>query len=194
MADLIDNELFLAAKNDTNLINSVKNIIINRFLTKKIHHLLWHIFHSFSVLYPDFPDKIQQSEMKSFLLQIKSNLTLFCHSCNNIKDTFIEKTDLDIVVSSKNNLINFFREYHIFINTNLRFLNNNYDSSIFTNDFIIEKYIKNDFILLIETKYGINLYKLFLLNKLNLFFNKFNEIKQSIYKEKYNFKFDFYGL
>jgi len=191
--DIIESELFFLARDDPILINSVKNIIINKFLTKKIYHILWHILHSFSVLYPEFPEEHERIQMISFILYLKSNLNLICSSCNQIKDTFIENSDLDLAVSSKNNLIDFFCNYHIEINTKYRSSLFEYNKFLYNRNYIIEKYSKYDYIDQIEKKYGINLFKLFKLNQINNFFLKFNEIRNIIYKEKYNFNFNFYG-
>ena len=70
---------------------------MQKFLLKKVYHLAWHIFHSFSVLYPENPSEEEQSDFKNFLLSMKSNLKLFCSTCGgNSKDIFIESYNIDI--------------------------------------------------------------------------------------------------
>lgn len=194
MSDIIDKELISHANNDKILIHLVKNLVINRFLIKKIYHILWHIFHSFSILYPEYPSEEQKNQIKTFILQIKDNLNLICSSCNNNKDQYLQNIDLDNAVSSRDNLIDFFCNYHIEINTKYRPQINSYDYSIYNKEYILNKYTKNDFITLIENKYNINLFNLFQSNNLDIFFNKFNDVKKQIYNEQYNFTFDFYGL
>ena len=192
MSNIIDLELISIANNDNILIDSVKPFVVNTFLIKKNHHILWHIFHSFSVLYPEYPNEQQQNHTKSFISQIKSNLFLMCSSCNKTKDTFIDTYNLDFAVSSRDNLIQFFCDYHIEINTKYRPQVYSYKPEIYNRQYIIDKYTNNDFIGLIETNYDINLFKLFQINQLNLFFTKFNLIKKKILNEQYSFKFDFY--
>lgn len=194
MSDIIDKELISNANNDKLFIFLVKNLVINRFLIKKVYHVLWHIFHSFSILYPESPSEEQKNKMKAFILEIKSKLNLICSSCNNVKDQYLQNIDLDNVVSSRDNLIEFFCNYHIEINTKYRSQINNYDYSIYNKEYILNKYTNNDFITLIENKYNINLFKLFESDNLDLFFHKFNDVKKLIYNEQYNFKFEFYGL
>ena len=194
MSDIIDKELISNANNDKLFINIVKNLVINRFLIKKIYHVLWHIFHSFSILYPEYPTEEQKNQMKTFILQIKPSLNLICSSCNNIKDQYLEKIDIELAVSSRNNLIDFFCNYHIEINLKYRPQINNYDYSIYNKEYILNKYTNNDFTTFIENKYNINLFKLFQLNQLDLFFTQFNNVKNIIHSEQYNFDFKFYGL
>lgn len=194
MSDLIELELIHLANKDNAIINLVKNIVLPTFLHKKIYHILWHIFHSFSILYPENPTIEQQNQIKNFIIQLSSKLNLICTSCSKIKDTYIQNIDLDFSVSSRDNLINFFCDYHIQINTKYREQVNYYDFSIFNKEYILDKYTKNDFISIIENKYDINFFKLFQSNQLDLFFDKFYEVKQKIYNEKYLFNYDFYGL
>lgn len=54
---LIDEDLISCAENDFLLKYQIKSITLNKFLQKKIYHLLWHIFHSFSVMYPENPSE-----------------------------------------------------------------------------------------------------------------------------------------
>ena len=150
---------------------------------------------SFSILYPELPTEEQKSDMKSFLLSLKTNLKLFCHSCGgNNKDTFIENSDIDFAVSSKDNLIQFFCDYHISVNTISR-LNPelyNYNSDLYNKDFIINRYTKNDYIGFIETMYNINLFKLFQNRQLQSFFSNFTETLKKILSEKiYDFSINF---
>ena len=79
---------------------------MHKFLIKKVYYLAWHIFHSFSVLYPENPTEEEQNDVKNFILNIKSNLKLFCSSCGgNNKDIFIDSYNIDNAVSSRDNLI-----------------------------------------------------------------------------------------
>ena len=165
---LIDEDLISCADNDFLLVYQIKSMTLNKFLQKKIHHLLWHIFHSFSVMYPENPTEEEQSRTKNFINKITTHLSIICSSCSGNKDNFIQNYDIDLAVSSKLNIIQFFSNYHKEVNIKYRppivTTNTNYDVDLFTTDFIIERYTKNDYISLIETTYNLNLYKQFQLN------------------------------
>ena len=195
---LIDADLINCADNDFLLIYQIKSITLNKFLQKKIHHLLWHIFHSFSVMYPENPTEEEKLRTKNFINKITTHLSIICSSCSKNKDTFIANYDIDLVVSSKTNIIQFFCDYHKEVNIKYRppivTTNAKYDADLFTTDFIIERYTKNDYISLIETTYNLNLYKNFQLNSMDIFFQLFQSCSKLIYRlesDKYNFQFKF---
>lgn len=198
MEDFIDYDLFNHANNDYYIKNTLKNLVFQRFLLIKVYHLLWHIFHSFSILYPDYPNEEEKSDVKQFILSLKKDLKLFCSTCGgNNKDTFIENSDIDWAVISKNNLIQFFCDYHISVNTLSR-LNSelyNYKVDNFNKQFIINRYTKNNYIEFIENKYNINLFKLFQNRQLTKFFTIFKEIIRKIFSEEnYDFSINFYKI
>ena len=195
---LIDKDLINCAENDFLLKYQIKSITLSKFLQKKIHHLLWHIFHSFSVMYPENPTEEEKSRTKNFINKITTHLSIICSSCNRNKDTFIESYDIDLAVSSKTNIIQFFSNYHKEVNIKYRppivTTNAKYDADLFTTDFIIERYTKNDYISLIETTYNLNLYKNFQLNSMDIFFQLFQSCSKLIYRlesDKYDFQFKF---
>ena len=193
----IDQDLINCAENDFLLKYQIKSITLNKFLQKKIHHLLWHIFHSFSVMYPETPSEEERTRTKNFINKITTHLGIICSSCNRNKDTFIQNYDIDLAVSSKINIIQFFCDYHKEVNIKYRppivLTNTNYDADLFTTDFIIERYTKNDYISLIETTYNLNLYKNFQLNSMDTFFQLFQSCSKLIYKEtdKYDLQLKF---
>ena len=195
---LIDDDLINCANNDFLLKYQIKSITLNKFLQKKIHHLLWHIFHSFSVMYPENPTEEERTRTKNFINKITTHLSIICSSCNRNKDTFIESYDIDLAVSSKTNIIQFFSNYHKEVNIKYRppivTTNAKYDADLFTTDFIIERYTKNDYISLIETTYNLNLYKNFQFNSMDSFFHLFHSCTKLIYRlesDKYDFQFKF---
>ena len=194
---LIDEDLINCADNDFLLIYQIKSITLNKFLQKKIHHLLWHIFHSFSVMYPENPTEDEQSRTKNFINKITTHLSIICSSCSKNKDTFIQNYDIDLAVSSKTNIIQFFCDYHKEVNIKYRppivTTNTKYDVDLYNTDFIIERYTKNDYISFIETTYNLNLYKNFKLNYMDSFFHLFHSCTKQIYREsdKYDFQFKF---
>ena len=194
---LIDDNLINCANNDFLLKYQIKSITLNKFLQKKIYHLLWHIFHSFSVMYPENPSEEEKLRTKNFINKITTNLSIVCSSCSKNTDTFIQNYDIDLAVSSKTNIIQFFCDYHKEVNIKYRppivLTNTNYDADLFTTDFIIERYTKNDYISLIETTYNLNLYKNFQLNSMDIFFQLFQSCSKLIYKEtdKYDLQLKF---
>ena len=194
---LIDQDLINCADNDFLLKYQIKSITLNKFLQKKIHHLLWHIFHSFSVMYPENPTEEEKLRTKNFINKITTHLSIICSSCSANKDNFIQNYDIDLAVSSKTNIIQFFSNYHKEVNIKYRppivTTNAKYDADLFTTDFIIERYTKNDYISLIETTYNLNLYKNFQFNSMDSFFQLFQSCAKEIYKEtdKYALQLNF---
>ena len=190
---LIEDDLIELSNNNNGFYKqNVKQFILGMFLKTKIQHVAWHIFHSFSTLYPDEPTTEQQLMTKNFIKKITTNLGIICSSCSGNKDTFIAKYDTDLAVSSKTNLIQFFCDYHKHVNTTLRQQKHfNYEPDIYTTEFIIDRYTKNDYISFINTRYNINLFSLFQQNSMDDFFPLFHKnVKEIIYYKEPN-KYDF---
>ena len=197
-SSLIENDLIQLSNNNNVFYKQyVKKFILGMFLKTKIQHIAWHIFHSFSIMYPDEPTIEQQLMTKKFINKITTNLDIICSSCGGNKDNFISKYDTDLAVSSKINIIQFFCDYHKYVNTTLR-PQKQYEPDTYTIDFIIDRYTKNDYISLINNTYNINLVSLFQQNSMDDFFLLFNKnVKEIIsYKEpnKYNFEIKFSTL
>jgi hypothetical protein len=191
---LIEDDLIqLSNNNNVFYKQNVKQFILGMFFKTKIQHIAWHIFHSFSILYPDEPTIEQQLMTKNFIKKITTNLGVICSSCGGNKDKFISTYDNDLAVSSKINLIQFFCDYHKHVNTTLRPQKHfSYEPGIYTTEFIIDRYTKNDYISLIDRTYNINLVSLFQQNSMDDFFPLFNKnVKEIIYyKEPNNYDFD----
>ena len=191
---LIEDDLIQLANNNNGFYKqNVKQFILGMFLKTKIQHIAWHIFHSFSIMYPDEPTIEQQLMTKNFINKITTNLGIICSSCGGNKDKFISNYDTDLAVSSKTNIIHFFCDYHKYVNTTLRPQKHfSYEPDIYTTDFIIDRYTKNDYISLINTTYNINLVSLFQQNSMDDFFLLFHKnVKEIIsYKEPNNYHFD----
>ena len=191
---LIDDDLIqLSNINNSFYKQNVKQFILGMFFKTKIQHIAWHIFHSFSIMYPDEPTIEQQLMTKNFISKITTNLGIICSSCGGNKDNFIANYDTDLAVSSKTNIIQFFCDYHKYVNTTLRQqIHFSYEPDIYTTEFIIDKYTKNDYISLIDATYNINLVSMFQQNSLNDFFLLFHKnVKEIIsYKEPNNYDFD----
>lgn len=190
---LIDDDIINGVENDVLIKDKIKNITLNKFSQKKIYHLLWHIFHSFSVVYPEEPTEDERSRTKNFINKIATDLYIICSSCSKNKDTLIETYDIDLAVSSRLNIIHFFCNYHKEVNIKYRpsiiNINAKYDPQVYTTDFIIKRYTTNDYISFIESNYNLNLYKLFQSNTMDSFFQLFYNFTKQFYKleaEKYN--------
>ena len=190
----IENDLIQLSNNNNVFYKQyVKKFILGMFLKTKIQHIAWHIFHSFSIMYPDEPTTEQQLMTKIFINKITTNLGIICSSCSGNKDNFISKYDTDLAVSSKTSLIHFFCDYHKYVNTTLRPQKHfSYEPDIYTTDFIIDRYTKNDYISLINNTYNINLVSLFQQNSMDDFFLLFHKnVKEIIsYKEPNKYDFD----
>ena len=191
---LIEDDLIQLANNNNSFYKqNIKNFTLGMFFKTKIQHIAWHIFHSFSIMYPDEPTIEQQLMTKNFINKITTNLGIICSSCGGNKDNFISKYDIDLAVSSKTNIIQFFCDYHKYVNTTLRPQKHfSYEPDIYTTDFIIDRYTKNDYISLFDTTYNINLFLLFQQNSMDDFFLLFHKnVKEIIsYKEPNNYDFE----
>jgi hypothetical protein len=183
---LIDEDIINGVENDVLLKDKIKNITLNKFSQKKIYHLLWHIFHSFSVVYPEEPTEEEQSRTKNFINKIATHLSIICYSCSRNKDTLIKTYDIDLAVSSRLNIIDFFCNYHKEVNIKYRpsiiNINAKYEPDLYTTDFIIKRYMNDDYISFIESNYNLNLYKLFQSNTMGSFFQLFYNFTKQFYR------------
>lgn len=192
--DNISNELDLLLEqyinNNPNIKTQFKSLLYNNIYTKRGQHISWHLLHSFSVVYPDYPSEQLKTNTKQFINNLKGYLP-FCSSCsNNIKDNFIQNYNIDLAVSNKNEIIIFFINYHSYIN--ISFTNNpNYDSSIFTIDYVINKYSDNMYNDYFKTNYNIDLLQIISekeeLSKLHLIMNT---VRNNIAEQIKNINFD----
>ena len=186
LPSLIDEVLIAGVENDLFLKDNIKNIVLNKFLQKKLYHLLWHIFHSFSVMYPENPTEEEKSRTKTFINKIATDLYIICYSCSKNKDTLIKTYDIDLAVSSRLNIIHFFCYYHKEVNIKYRpsiiNINAKYDPDLYTTDFIIKRYTTDDYISFIESNYNLNLYKLFQSDTMDSFFQLFYDFTKQFYR------------
>jgi hypothetical protein len=145
--------------NDLTLMSQYKRLLIPNLVKARCHHIIWHSLHSFSTLYPENPSDNQKKNTKELLLKIKSIMP-FCMSCsNNQEDTFLENYNLELATSSSNELIICLIDYHKFIN-NTFVKNKNYNDSLYTIDFIKNKYADNSYIQHIKETYHISFLEL----------------------------------
>ena len=150
----VENEITAALNECTQSFQSFESVM-RIYLSQNYYHImLWHMFHSFSVFYPDEPSDVLKVNTKLFLNSLK-NMT-GCSGCgNNKNDVFVSNSDLDDVVGSKTKIVAFFNDYHKYIN--VKILNKPDDYDLFTNDYIIAKYAGNEFTRYFENKYSFNL-------------------------------------
>ena len=150
----VENEITAALNECTQSFQSFESVM-RIYLSQNYYHImLWHMFHSFSVFYPDEPSDVLKVNTKLFLNSLK-NMT-GCSGCgNNKNDVFVSNSDLDDVVGSKPKMISFFNDYHKYINVKILKKPDDYD--LFTNDYIIAKYAGNEFTRYFENKYSFNL-------------------------------------
>lgn len=176
--------------NNPNIKTQFRSLFFNNFYTKRGQHISWHLLHSFSVAYPYEPSEQLKTNTIKFINGLKAYLP-FCSSCsNNIADNFIENYNIDLAVSNKNEIILFFIKYHSYINTS--FTNNpNYDSSIFTIDYVINKYSDNTYNNYFKINYNIDLLQIISekeeLSNLHIIMHR---IRQTIYEEIKNINLD----
>lgn len=151
----LDVLLHNSIKNDPD-VRRIANSMTNQHVYKKrSQHVFWELLHLFSVQYPENPSEFQKENTKHLLLNIKF-LIPFCTTCSNKhQDTFVETSNLDLAVSSSNELIRFLIEYHVHVNTNLA-KNENYDSSLYTVDYVKKKYQNELYSNFLEDTYKIS--------------------------------------
>lgn len=127
-------------KNEPEICRVSKILSTMPILKKRSQHVFWELLHLFSVQYPENPSQLQKDNAKHLLLNIKF-LVPFCLTCSKKdEDTFVENSNnLDLAVSSTNELIEFMIQYHIHVNTNLAKIKN-YDPTLYTIDYVKQKY------------------------------------------------------
>ena len=141
--------------NDSTVKSNFKRLLLSNIIKTRCHHIIWHSLHSFSTIYPENPSDNQKKNTKELLLKIKSIMP-FCMSCsNNNGDTFLENYNLELATSSSNELIICLIDYHKFIN-NTFVKNKNYNDSLYTVDFIKNKYADNSHTQYIKQIYHIS--------------------------------------
>lgn len=96
----------------------------------------WFTLHNGANKYPENPNKIIQQKMKNFIIAVP--VMLPCLKCKDHAISYIESQleNLDKIVSSKNNLFNFFVDFH-------NDVNKRYGKKIFTYEEANELYNGN---------------------------------------------------
>jgi len=191
----LNNLLCNSLKNDSEVIQNSKMRVFQYMFKKRCQHVIWELLHSFSVFYyPDIPNEQQKENTKELLLKIKYCIP-FCMTCgngNNSQDNFLENYNLDLAVSSSQELIHFLIEYHKFINTTLSKVKN-YDASIYTIEFVKKKYQNELYCKFLEDNYNISFFKIISedINE-NILKQKLSVLQNIIVKEIKNINFDLF--
>ena len=191
--EIIKNQMILSFKNNTFFRFQLTNAFNTYYMQNIKYHIMWLFFHSFSFAYPDNPSDEYKIETANFLTNIISKNLTGCGSCSNDYKIFIEKLNIFRIVSSKQELSNFFVDLHNYIN-NKKFEQSN--KQVLSSQFILNvnnvqkneatfvdyntaksKYDEIDYVTLLETKYNINMFKLIEDKNLSSFYDLFNKIK-----------------
>lgn len=191
--EIIKNQMILSFKNNTMFRYQLTNAFNTYYMQNIKYHIMWLFFHSFSFAYPDNPSDEYKIETANFLTNIISRNLTGCGSCSNDYKIFIEKLNIFRIVSSKQELSNFFVDLHNYIN-NKKFEQSN--KQVLSSQFILNvnnvqkneatfvdyntaksKYDEIDYVTLLETKYNINMFKLIEDKNLSSFYDLFNKIK-----------------
>ena len=77
----------------------------------------WFVFHNTATNYPKIASPFYAERMKNFILAIP--LTLPCQKCKEDATAYIDsfKNQLDVIVSGREHLFNFFVDFHNYVNT-----------------------------------------------------------------------------
>ena len=211
--EIMKNQMIFSFENNLSFRNKLSNIFNAYHLQNSKFHLMWLFFHSFSFAYPDIPSDEYKMETAHFITNIIPKNLGGCGGCQNDYKIYIEKLNIFRIVSSKQEISTFFVNLHNYINNKkfdqqTRFDTNNINN---TNNFNIlineneklvspincnyedvkNKYEQTDYISLLETKFGINIFKLIENKSLATFYDDFNKIDFKIADTKYNISFSF---
>ena len=77
---------------------------------------MWKMYHTMAIRYPNNPSSIYKTKMEHVIKNIP--LLLPCDKCKNHASAFIDinKDNIGFICSSKNNLFNFFVDFHNTVN------------------------------------------------------------------------------
>ncbi len=190
--EIIKNQMIFSYENNLTFRNQLVNIFNNHYLQNIKYHLMWMFFHSFSFAYPDIPSEEYKIETAHFITNVIPKNLGGCGGCQNDYKKYIDNLNIFRIVSSKLELSTFFVDLHNYINNKKfdqpnRIVKNNFnilindipkiESPIFLNyEDVKSKYEQTDYISLLETKFGINVFKLIDNKSLATFYELFNKL------------------
>ena len=190
--EIIKNQMIFSYENNLTFRNQLVNIFNNHYLQNIKYHLMWMFFHSFSFAYPDIPSEEYKIETAHFITNVIPKNLGGCGGCQNDYKRYIDNLNIFRIVSSKLELSTFFVDLHNYINNKKfdqpnRIVKNNFnilindipkiEFPIFLNyEDVKSKYEQTDYISLLETKFGINVFKLIDNKSLATFYELFNKL------------------
>jgi len=191
--EIIKNQMLSSYENNATFRNQLVNTFNIHYIQNIKYHIMWLFFHSFSFAYPENPSDEYKIETANFISNIIPKNLGGCGGCQNDYKTYIEKLNVFRIVSSKQELSTFFVDLHNYINNKKfdqqnRNITNNFNILINDNDKLVSpinftyedvksKYEQTDYIPLLESKFGINIFKLIESKSLATFYELFNKIK-----------------
>jgi hypothetical protein len=193
--EIIKNQMIFSYENNAAFRNQIINTFNNHYTQNIKYHLMWLFFHSFSFSYPEIPSEEYKIETANFIANIIPKNLGGCGGCQNDYKKYIDKLNIFRIVSSKLELSTFFLDLHNYINNNKfyqqhRNVTNNFNIIINENENeklaspincsyedVKSKYEQTDYIPLLESKFGINIFKLIESKSLATFYELFNKIK-----------------
>ncbi len=172
--------------------NNLKNVFKTYYSQNIKYHILWLFLHSFSFSYPLKPSEECMLETVNFIYNIIPKNLTSCSVCQNDYNKYIEHFNIFTVVSSRNNISNFFIDLHNHITKkkidsitksvyeinkfNINNLSEFNNYNIYDYDYIKQIYTNTDYVSLLENKFNINMFKLIENKMLSSFFIEFNKI------------------
>ena len=203
--ETIKNHMIFSYKNNVAFRSQLTKTFNTHYTQNVKYHLMWLFFHSFSFSYPEIPSEEYKIETANFIANIIPKNLGGCGGCQNDYKKYIDKLNIFRIVSSKLELSTFFVDLHNYINNNKfdqqnRNFTNNFNILINENDKLASpincsyenvksKYEQTDYIPLLESKFGINIFKLIENKSLATFYDDFNKIDFKILDTKYNISF-----
>ena len=203
--ETIKNHMIFSYKNNVAFRTQLTNTFNTHYTQNSKYHLMWLFFHSFSFSYPEIPSEEYKIETANFIANIIPKNLGGCGGCQNDYKKYIDKLNIFRIVSSKLELSTFFVDLHNYINNNKfdqqnRKFTNNFNILINENDKLASpincsyedvksKYEQTDYIPLLESKFGINIFKLIENKSLATFYDDFNKIDFKMADTKYNISF-----
>ena len=203
--ETIKNHMIFSYENNVAFRSQLTNTFNTHYTQNVKYHLMWLFFHSFSFAYPEIPSEEYKIETANFIANIIPKNLGGCGGCQNDYKKYIDKLNIFRIVSSKLELSTFFVDLHNYINNNKfdqqnRKFTNNFNILINENDKLASpincsyedvrsKYEQTDYIPLLESKFGINIFKLIENKSLATFYDDFNKIDFKFSDTKYNISF-----
>ena len=169
--NLIYTEVSTNLKHDNRILTNIKSDINLTFKKNLYYNVVWHLFHSFSVIYD--PRAVDKTDIYFFMNNIKKSVT-GCSSCST-DDSYFIINNMEEVISSSQTMVEWFVNLHNIINNKK---NEKLKNEIFRTDWtaqeVIDKYQQTDYKSILFNQYGIDM------NNLSTFYTELKKIKTII--------------